>query len=187
MHIEDHMPLHNLPLLSSVGTSALQLNQDILYSSIVRRYLEWPCTCARFGLLTSTQQNYSTLKFFVSYRTDSDYNRQARSWSKHGSSIMVGSLQLPDQGKAFIEEYEGFYGTEEYKRKRNGITSEIEFEQILVHENEVNRIEVCDKEPKFISSSGNSSKIYIWNILKQKPKSSQSSKDRHAANISDYQ
>lgn len=176
-----------MPLYSSVGPSAPQLNQDILYNSIVRRYLEWPCTCARFGLLTSTHSNYSTLKFFVSYRTDSDYNKQARAWSKVGSSIMVGSLQLPDEGKSFIEEYEGFYGTEEYKKKRNGITSEIEFDHTLVHENEVNRIEVCDKEPRFISSSGNSSKVYIWNILKQKPKTSQTSKDRHSAHLSDYQ
>jgi hypothetical protein len=50
----------------------------------------------------------------------------------------------------------------------------------------VNRIEVCDKDARFIASSGNSSKVYVWNTLKQKPNlKNYHPKERYSAHISD--
>ena len=86
---------------------------ELIYSTLYKKYHEWPFTCARFSTSNNAFKNYSSFQIFLSYRTDAEYNKSTRSWSKSGSSVHVGNYEIENEGMQFIEEYKGFYGVED--------------------------------------------------------------------------
>ena len=93
---------------------------DLLYSTRFKKYIDWPFTCARFSNVSTLHKNYSTFHIFLSYRTDSDYIKSTRTWTKAGSSMLVAKYELPAPGMQFIEEYEDFYGVENRQKVHLG-------------------------------------------------------------------
>jgi hypothetical protein len=165
-------------------------SDEIAYSCISRTAIDWPLTCCRFGPHSNSHRQYTSFQLFLAYRTDSEYSKTQRSWNRVGSSVMIGHVQMPEEGKTFLEESLGFYGVDidRAKGRACGSSGEPEFTHLIVHENEVNRIEVCERDPKFIATSGSSNRVYIWNVLKHKANiKSYQSKDRLAAHASDLQ
>lgn len=107
-------------------------SMDFMYSCILRRYIDWPFTCARFGPHTSANRDYATYQFFLAYRTDSEYNKTNRTWNKVGSCIIIGSAELADEGSCFLEDYECFYGIEDHKKLGRGLNGGLDFTHFLV-------------------------------------------------------
>lgn len=107
-------------------------SMDFMYSCYLRRYIDWPFTCARFGPHTSLNKNYATYQFFLAYRTDSEYNKTTRSWNKSSSCIIIGSAELADEGTCFVEDLECFYGIEDHKKLGRGLNGGLEFTHMLV-------------------------------------------------------
>ena len=102
---------------------------------------------------------------------------------------MIGSVELPAPGRAFLEESLGFYGVDvDRTRGWVGLSGEPEFSDLIVHEDQVDRLEVCDRDPRFIATSGRANKVFVWNLARHRTGiKGYASKDRLAAHGSEMQ